>query len=128
MKSLNMPADYFDLLPTEKVLASDLVEGDMALLHNQWTFVLSSVHDKHCTNGYSQTIWTIRGGAAMMPPTTLVNVILRSIVDKEGVKAIIARHRFEEAERERWRKEEEEDERQRLRDMRDSLNRELGED
>lgn len=128
MKRLNLPHDLFELLPTEKVLASELMEGDVAQLHNRWGFVLSSELDGSNNNGYNQEIEIMSGGTAYYPPAHEVNIIPRSIVDKEKVKEMIAQYRLEEAESKRWRQEEEEEERQRLRDMRDELNRELGED
>lgn len=127
MKRLKMPDDLLDLLPTEKIIASDLVEGDVALLHGRWGFVLSSKYDSYHKE-YSQEIELMNGGTAYLPPAHTVNIILRSIVDKEKVKEMIIKYRLEEVENERLRKEEEEEERDRLREMRDRLNRELGED
>jgi len=124
---LRIPHDYFDLLPTEEVLASEIIPGDIAKCHNNWGFVLSSRYDKYHIE-YGQEISLMKAGTAYLPPSHKVKIIQRSLLNKEKVKELMDLYNEEEAELAVLRKEEQEEEKKRLRDMRDRLNRELGED
>lgn len=128
MKTVNMPQDFFELLPTQQVEACELQEGDMACIHQRWSFVLSSKLDNKFNNGGHNQIIELINGGGYLPPNHKVNIILRSIVAKDKVKDIIATYRAEQVEHKKWREEEEKEERERLREMRDQLNRELRED
>lgn len=53
---LYMPNDIFDLLPTEKVKASEVVPGDIFLSYNRWGLVYTNEQrEPHHNNGYNQT-------------------------------------------------------------------------
>jgi len=109
MKRLYLPHDLFELFPTEKIKASELVEGDIVKLHTSWNCTVSSKRKFDSSDEE-------------------VTVIRRDMINKEKVKELVAMHHAEMAERECWAEEEEREERERLREMRDDLNRQLGED
>ena len=128
-QDIHHPHDYFNLLPTEEVLASDVIQGDLVKCYNSWGFVMSNERDDdNFNNGYNQKCLTMMGGGFYRKPDDTVIIIQRSLLNKEKIKEFVARHQAEEAERQHWRDEEEREEKESLRDMRDQLNRELGED
>ena len=128
-KDLYLPNDIFDLLPTEEVKASEVVQGDIFFAYNQWGLVYTNKFKKvFCNNGSNQLISCVRHGCSYLPPDHKAKIIQRSLVNKERAQEMIAQYEAEEVEREKWRKEEEKEEKERLREMRDELNRELGED
>lgn len=128
-KKLYLPNDLFDLFPVEQVKASELVQGDIANIHQRWMCIYSSFTEKKYRED-TQTVISLGsfGGIGYLPPDHMITIIQRSIIDQTKVKKLVAMHEAEELEREQWRLEEEREEKARLREMRDQLNRELGED
>lgn len=130
-KRLYLPHDLFELFPTEKIKASELAEGDIVKLHMAWSCTVSSEREfDSYHNEYKQRIICLGnfGGMAFVPSEQEVTILRRDLIDKEKIKELVTMHHAEVAERERWAEEEEKEERARLREMRDELNRELGED
>lgn len=135
-RDLYLPNDFFNAFPTEQVKASELKPGDIFKRNSQysqaWEMAISSEKDNYYNNGYDWKVSTLSahggGGGQYFHPDEEVTVILRSLINQEVVDKLIKRADFEEKRREKWRHQEEEEERERLREMRDRLNRELGED
>lgn len=128
MKHLKIPYDFFNLFPTETVRADSLKEGDIAYLHGQWAFVLSSAPDDYFSNnGHNISVKQLgKCGGSYHKPGEEVKVIWRDLIDKEKVKELIKLHYQEEEERRKAMEEEEREEKERLRAMRDAIDRELG--
>ena len=124
---LRLPHVYFGLFPTETVLASEVRPGDIIKYFNSWGLVIKNEYGgDNWNNGWNQMIHTMEGGGPYLKPDDEVTIILRSIIDQTKFKELVAQHLEDEKEKDRFRKEAEEEEKERIREMRDALNRELG--
>lgn len=133
MRQLYLPNDFFNVFPTETIKASELKTGDLFKNHNAWRMVsYSKLEQDYYNNGRNLSVYVVSEnsslGSSFFKPDEEVTVILRSLINPEMSKKIIDQSILVAKEHERLLEIEEKEERQRLRDMRDDLNRELGEE
>ncbi len=104
-------SEIFNFISSEKIIASDLQIGDIALLHSRWLVVVKTeLFDNGWNHGRNFSVTSLEGGGSYFSPSENVFIIKRGLVDKDGIVTYIHNHLKEVEEYDRIREEEEKEE------------------
>lgn len=101
--------DVIDCLPRQVVIADQLVVGDVAFVHNHWSFVIGT-KSEDMAQKENFAIESADGIRSYVLPSHEIEVIQRSLLDRNKIDALLMKLANEKAENERIRAEQDREE------------------